>query len=105
MSSEFKIAVEVVAAAVEAQARGLQYDKAMWILGLCQVCGGEHPSYNCCDRCNYDRHTCHFCGDPLGHKEVSACYLLIDVEEGKVIPTPEIIKGWLSQATAGRSNT
>lgn len=23
--------------------------------------------YRCCDRCNYDRHTCHFCGEELDH--------------------------------------
>ena len=23
----------------------------------------------CCDRCNYDNHRCHFCGDPLRHDD------------------------------------
>lgn len=23
--------------------------------------------YHCCVACNYDRHTCHFCGDSLSH--------------------------------------
>jgi phosphorylcholine metabolism protein LicD len=42
----------------------------------CEVCGEKHPIYDCCSRCNYDNHTCHFCGDELGHSEVSACYIL-----------------------------
>lgn len=25
--------------------------------------------YYCCERCNTDRHTCHFCGDTLSHYE------------------------------------
>jgi hypothetical protein len=25
-----------------------------------------------CDRCNYDGHTCHFCGDNLRHDERNA---------------------------------
>lgn len=34
-----------------------------------------HEQYNgacyfCCDYCNYDRHTCHFCGDSLMHGDV-----------------------------------
>lgn len=36
-----------------------------------------------CDRCNFNRHTCHFCGDDLRHAEddhtnranLHACYL------------------------------
>lgn len=95
---------EEAAAANEAQKRALQYDKAMWILGLCQVCNGKHPSYKCCDRCNYDTHICHFCGDNLGHEEVSACYLLMDIEEGKLITTPEILQGWIQRSTLGWSN-
>jgi len=23
--------------------------------------------YHCCDRCNYDSHQCHGCGEPLSH--------------------------------------
>lgn len=37
--------------------------------------------YYCCETCNYDRHVCHFCGDPLKHNErflssgeVNSCY-------------------------------
>jgi hypothetical protein len=40
------------------------------------VCGVEHfglpadhPLYECCDACNYDRHRCHFCGDDTSHDE------------------------------------
>jgi hypothetical protein len=42
----------------------------------CEICGGKHENYHCCDRCNHDNHRCHFCGDYLGHSEVSACYIL-----------------------------
>lgn len=42
----------------------------------CEVCGEKHENYKCCEQCNIDRHTCHFCGDSLGHREVSACYIL-----------------------------
>lgn len=42
----------------------------------CEVCGSLHENYNCCDQCNYNTHTCHSCGDNLGHKEVSMCYIL-----------------------------
>lgn len=48
----------------------------------CEVCGGNHQTWNCCDDCNYDSHRCHFCGDDLNHDgTVSAtgypnlCYL------------------------------
>lgn len=44
----------------------------------CEVCGKPHWNYECCERCNYSTHTCHFCGDDLGHAEVSACYILED---------------------------
>lgn len=27
----------------------------------------EASCYQCCSECNYDRHTCHFCGDELRH--------------------------------------
>jgi hypothetical protein len=27
---------------------------------------GKHY-FELCDRCNYDRHLCHFCGEPLSH--------------------------------------
>lgn len=26
-----------------------------------------HPLWECCDRCNYDRHRCHFCGGSTAH--------------------------------------
>lgn len=42
----------------------------------CEVCGKPHGNYKCCERCNYNNHRCHFCGDDLGHKEVSVCYLM-----------------------------
>lgn len=47
----------------------------------CEVCGGKHENYKCCDDCSHDRHTCKFCGDWLGHKEVSACYILDRITE------------------------
>lgn len=34
--------------------------------GICKMFGGI-GCYRCCDRCNYDNHVCHFCGDPLLH--------------------------------------
>lgn len=46
------------------------------IRNKCEVCMGDHRTYECCDKCNYDIHFCHFCGDYLGHDEVSACYIL-----------------------------
>lgn len=27
----------------------------------------EGSCYYCCEACNYDKHFCHFCGDPLNH--------------------------------------
>lgn len=42
----------------------------------CEVCNKKHPNWNCCPSCNYDRHICHFCGENLGHTEVSVCYML-----------------------------
>lgn len=47
----------------------------------CEVCGGKHPNYECCDRCNLDGHICHFCGENLGHSEVSVCYILENFDE------------------------
>lgn len=32
----------------------------------------EHGCWKCCDRCNYDVHTCGGCGEPLQHGQ-SAC--------------------------------
>ena len=38
----------------------------------------------CCDSCNYDRHICLFCGDPLRHDgrlwngETNTCYMSDD---------------------------
>jgi hypothetical protein len=44
---------------------------------VCEVCGShDHRTYECCEKCNCDRHVCHLCGDPLGHDEISACYIL-----------------------------
>lgn len=40
----------------------------------------EGGCYHCCERCNYDRHYCFFCGDPLRHDdktldgETNPCY-------------------------------
>lgn len=42
----------------------------------CEVCGEKHHNYECCEQCNYNDHLCHFCGDDLGHSEVSVCYIL-----------------------------
>lgn len=42
----------------------------------CEICGESHRNYECCENCNLDNHTCHFCGDNLGHGEISACYIL-----------------------------
>ena len=41
---------------------------------VCEVCGGNHGTWKCCETCNLDRHICHFCGDTLGHFEASDCY-------------------------------
>lgn len=50
--------------------------------GICEVCQGMHPTWHCCESCNYDNHRCHFCGDWLGHDEISACYLMALLEPG-----------------------
>lgn len=53
--------------------------KANWIdpnIQPCETCGKNHQNYECCDACNYDMHRCHFCGDDLGHSQISACYIL-----------------------------
>lgn len=42
----------------------------------CEVCGKKHPNYNCCEKCNFNNHRCHFCGEELGHAEFSICYIL-----------------------------
>lgn len=47
----------------------------------CEVCGGAHANYNCCEKCNFGNHRCHFCGDALGHKEFSVCYITWAWEE------------------------
>lgn len=47
----------------------------------CEVCGEKHRNYNCCDKCNLDNHRCHFCGDDLGHSEVSTCYILEGLDD------------------------
>lgn len=72
---------DVVQAAVAAQAVALEHTRATVAGGPCEVCGKDHPTYECCEKCNYGTHTCHFCGDPLGHTEVSACYILLKDEE------------------------
>lgn len=73
---------EEIAAANEAQLRSVQYSHGMWVTNQCEVCDSkEHGTHYCCERCNYDRHLCHYCGDNLGHDEVSACYILIKLEE------------------------
>lgn len=43
---------------------------------ICEVCNGEHKTWKCCAKCNSDEHMCKLCGDPLGHEEISACYIL-----------------------------
>lgn len=73
---------DVVQAAVEAQEAALARSrKVRENGGPCEVCSQNHPTYECCDACNYDIHTCHFCGDTLGHAGVSACYILLKDEE------------------------
>lgn len=70
--------------------RTLRFNK----LGICEVCFGKHQTYVCCERCNYDRHMCHFCGDSLGHSEVSACYFVeVDLEMSASVWTSHIIEG------------
>lgn len=74
-----------VLAAVEAQdksvaaERALRDERGIWKPdSKCQVCGELHPTHSCCEKCNYDRHQCHFCGDHLAHDEVSTCYILLE---------------------------
>lgn len=74
---------EQIEAAAKAQLICLQTTRANWMrpdLVPCEVCGGPHCTYECCDSCNYVNHTCHFCGDELGHDGVSACYITEDIE-------------------------
>ena len=52
------------------------YSRTLRFLNVCEVCHKDHPTHHCCEKCNRDNHQCHFCGDDLGHAEVSACYLL-----------------------------
>lgn len=33
----------------------------------CELLKTDSGCYQCCDRCNYDRHTCPGCGDNLTH--------------------------------------
>ena len=47
----------------------------------CQMCGGDHRTYHCCPTCNVEGHKCMLCGDSIGHEEVSACYIIFDLEE------------------------
>lgn len=47
----------------------------------CEVCGKAHSNYKCCSACNYNKHTCHFCGDTLGHSEVSSCYIMAEWDD------------------------
>jgi hypothetical protein len=37
---------------------------------ICQVCSENHPTYMCCDRCNYDTHDCPGCGEWVGHDRI-----------------------------------
>lgn len=57
-----------------AQETDVLYSAIMWRLSICQACKKRHGTYHCCEACNYDTHLCHFCGDNLGHNEVSECY-------------------------------
>lgn len=66
----------VLATAEELQERCRNRTKEYSTNGICEVCSGLHRTYVCCENCNYDRHRCHFCGDWLGHDEVSTCYLM-----------------------------
>jgi hypothetical protein len=48
----------------------------------CEICGKAHSNYECCESCNYGMHSCHFCGDQLGHQVAfSSCYILLEWEE------------------------
>jgi phosphoribosylaminoimidazole carboxylase (NCAIR synthetase) len=62
--------------AIKMQGVGLEKSMLAYINEICEVCNEGHRTYNCCEKCDYDRHICHFCGDPLGHDEISACYIL-----------------------------
>jgi hypothetical protein len=50
-------------------------ERALTDAGICVACFRTHPTYRCCQSCNYQvHHECHFCGDWLGHLGVSDCY-------------------------------
>jgi len=75
---------EELDADIEAQNECYDKTRANWLSPAnqpCEICGKEHRNYECCEKCNRDRHTCHFCGDSLGHEEISACYRQIAREE------------------------
>jgi hypothetical protein len=75
---------EELAADTRAQEICAQITHANWMrpdLVPCEICGENHENWNCCDQCNYQTHTCHFCGDDLGHAEVSACVIEADRDE------------------------
>lgn len=50
----------------------------------CEICEKPHSNYHCCEACNYGEHRCHFCGDDLGHRGFSACYIMYNWEENYV---------------------
>lgn len=71
----------VIALAHKAEQEAKYITKANWIdpkIQPCEICGEEHQNYECCSDCNYDTHRCHFCGDDLGHSQVSVCYITED---------------------------
>lgn len=39
----------------------------------CEICTGSHPTYWCCEKCNYGNHYCPSCGEELGHSERGIC--------------------------------
>lgn len=78
--AHLKVLVE--ARRLEKQAR--DRTKANWAnpdWNPCEVCGKKHRNHNCCERCNMDNHRCHFCGEALGHREFSVCYIMMPWEE------------------------
>jgi len=72
----------IVTLAGRVQDISIQKTILAYVSNVCEVCNGAHKTYNCCDKCNYDKHTCVLCGDPLGHDEISSCYILEEMGVG-----------------------
>lgn len=56
--------------------RGVSEERAGFSRSLrppCEICSGPHPTWECCEICNHASHTCHFCGETLGHSERGHC--------------------------------